>query len=71
MQPFNPILEVFGNVARIQYFLEKPFLIFFVIRNYPIGPAVVLRIDSVLVEKRGVVPVDYRHIEDKEYTAFG
>ena len=70
MQPFNPILEVFGNVARIQYFLKKPFFTSFVVRNYPVGSTVVLRIDNVLAGERGIVPADYRYIEDGEYTAF-
>ena len=71
MQPFDPILEAFGNVARIQYFLEKPFFTSFVVRNYFVGLTIVLRIDSVLAGKRKVVPIDYRHIKNKEYTIFG
>ena len=71
MQPFDLVLKAFGNITRIQYFLEKPFLISFVVRNYPIGPEVVLRIDNILAGERRVVPANYRCIEDEEYTTFG
>ena len=71
IRPFDPILEAFGSVARIQYFLEKPFLTSFVVRNYPVGSVVVLRIDNVLAGEHRVVPTDYQYIEDGEYTAFG
>ncbi len=71
IQPFDFILEAFGNITRIQYFFEKPFFISFVVRNYLIGPAVILQINSVLTEEQGVVPADYRRIENGEYTAFG
>ncbi len=71
MRPFDPILKAFENVARIQYFFEKLFLISFVVRNYFIGLTVVLRIDSVLAGEYGIVPADYRYIEDRKYTMFG
>ena len=32
---------------------------------------VILRIDNVLTGERGVVPTDYRYIEDGEYITFG
>ena len=32
---------------------------------------VIFRIDSVLAGERRVVSIDYRYIEDGEYTAFG
>ena len=63
IQPFDPILKVFESVVRIQYFFEKPFFIFFVVQNYFVGLTIVLRIDSVLI--------NYRYIEDGEYTMFG
>ncbi len=71
IQPFDLILEAFENIARIQYFFEKPFFIFFIVRNYLVGPAVVLQIDNVLAGEYRVVLTDYRYIEDGEYTAFG
>ena len=71
MRLFDLILEAFGSVARIQYFFKKLFFIFFVVRNYLVGPAVVFRIDSVLIGEQRVVLVDYRCIEDREYTVFG
>ncbi len=71
MRSFDLVLEAFENIARIQYFFEKLFFIFFVVRNYLVVPAVVFRIDSVLAGERGVVPADYRYIEDKKYTVFG
>ncbi len=71
IQLFDPILEAFESIVRIQYFFEKPFLIFFVVRNYPIGSAVIFRIDNILAEERGVVSADYRRIENGEYTVFG
>ena len=71
IRPFDPILKAFGSIAWIQYFFEKPFLISFVVWNYPVGPAVVFQIDNVLAGERGVVPADYRRMEDREYTAFG
>ncbi len=71
IQPFDPILKVFKNIIRIQYFFEKPFLISFVVRNYSVGPAIVFWIDSILAGEQRVVLADYRYIEDGEYTAFG
>ncbi len=64
IRPFDPILKVFGNIVRIQYFFEKPFFNSFVVRNYTVGP-------GVLAKEQKVVSADYRHIEDGEYTAFG
>src|SRR6266566_8831624 len=46
IQPFDPILKAFENIARIQYFFEKPFFISFVVRNYSINLAIVFRIDN-------------------------
>jgi len=68
---FDLILKAFESIIRIQYFLEKPFFTFLVVQNYPVGPTIVFRINSVLVEKRGIVLMDYQYIEDGEYTVFG
>src|SRR6266699_3816225 len=69
--PFDLVLEVFESVIQIQYFFEKSFFIFFVVRNYFIDLAVVFRIDNVLAGERGIVLVNYRYIEDGKYIAFG
>src|SRR6266699_4627103 len=71
MRSFDLVLEAFENIARIQYFFEKLFFIFFIVLNYLVGPSVVLQIDNVLVGEYRVVLTDYRYIEDGEYTAFG